>query len=224
LSGFTPGGYSPTAPSDWTLLPLSNQSGAKEIDVKDAGCGDSSAGWVLAHVYDATDTGSFDFTVQNPGEAVCSLVQGQFGGGRSGAIYWLVMSYSGIEQLPAQLAAYGFANGSNTAAFSTGSVSPSATGVLLGTFNLSGAFSTGPGTGGDTTSFTWPQGSPTLFPETPLSAFSTDGGIFGADTFVSSANQSIGGYSTSTNIECGQQGIYYNSCLWLGWDVLLPPQ
>jgi hypothetical protein len=74
------------------------------------------------------------------------------------------------------------------------------------------------------TSDFWPQGSPARFPETPLSAFSTDGGIFGADTSLSTANQSVGGYSTSTNIECGQQGDYYNSCLWLGWDVLLPPQ
>jgi hypothetical protein len=55
-------------------------------------------------------------------------------------------------------------------------------------------------------------------PETLLFAYSA------GDTFVSSANQSVGGSSTPTNIECGQQGDYYNSCFWLGWDVLLPPQ
>jgi hypothetical protein len=220
---FTPGGYSPTAPSGWTLVPLSNHSGATEIDVQDTTCGDSSAGWELAHVYDATDTGSFDFTVQNPGEPVCSLVQGQFGSGASGNILWLVMSYSNVVQDPSQLVAYGFADGSNTAQFSTGAVVPPAAGVLVGTFNLTGAFSTGPGTGSSSTSFSAPQGTPTLFPETPLSGVSYNGGIFAADTVLSTANQTAGGYSTATNIECGQQGIYYNSCLWLGWDVLLPP-
>lgn len=71
--------------------------------------------------------------------------------------------------------------------------------------------------GGDSTTFTTPTGTPTLTPETPLSPYNAP--FLDADVSVpstgSSPEPSYGPYGTSDN---GGNG------LWFGWQIEIPEQ
>jgi len=198
----------PTIPAGWTILPISNMGGATSMQSHDS-CGVFLTSWLLTYVYGSTagDTGSYQFTHSGSSYNTClgTVIPEMLG---------FLVDYRGASSTLSNYSVYGYPGTTDGGSFSVGPATLTTTDATL--LNIWAS----PGLESESNEFTLqtftaPQGTPTLIPETPLA----NTWPFLAADVPAPKGGTFGPYSTTGSGNCTSAG-----CLWFGWQVEIPEQ
>ncbi len=204
LDASQPQNVTPTTPSGWTILPVSNQGGSPYIQTGADAYGNWNREWTIVHKYATTESGSYLFSVP---------LQYYISGGFCyvGELNGLLSSYRGANATFTSYAAYGYPSNGDTTTITAGPISPPNNVEVIGVFRGSADIDDSV----PAPLFTAPTGYPPLSPETSLSPTGEGLTAFVADLWT--ANFSGFNYGA-------YQGTINYSSPTLAWLILMPSQ
>jgi hypothetical protein len=187
-------GWVPSMPSGWTALTFQNQGGNPNFASTDS-FGFEESAWLLAHVYGASDPGSYTFSEQN--------------GGAGYEVGGLTLGYRGVDSESLSFSAWGFGSTADSAAVGVAQITAPAYNTLVAVFKTAADDINGTD-GVYSVPYSVDSWNPPLTAETTMTITGEWTG-FAADRWTYSGG-AFGPYSVTAAY----------SGLPLGWLVLLP--